>query len=207
MAPTRELIGQFNDRLCEFVVKQLKDIAGELRIWAVGERIYSRLIDQGYEVDSMYSVPNSVKAITPLVTEILLKNETTPLYIFHNKPQGGAAYTPEVRQLLPLDKKWTENFINQKWPGKTIPEVLGESEPTLKSLIYEYLFVSIFKACAESLASENASRLAAMQRAEKNITEMLDDLNQSFHRLRQNTIDEELFDVISGFEALKTKLR
>ena len=41
-----------------------------------------------------------------------------------------------------------------------------------------------------------------MQRAEKNIDELLEDLNQTFHRLRQSGIDEELFDVISGFEAL-----
>jgi F0F1-type ATP synthase, gamma subunit len=68
------------------------------------------------------------------------------------------------------------------------------------------LFVSIYKACAESLASENASRLEAMQRAEKNIDEILDDLKQSYNRIRQATIDEELFDVIAGFEALKDKL-
>ena len=46
--------------------------------------------------------------------------------------------------------------------------------------------------------------LAAMQRAEKNIDELLDGLNGEFHRLRQSSIDEELFDVISGFEALLT---
>jgi F-type H+-transporting ATPase subunit gamma len=76
------------------------------------------------------------------------------------------------------------------------------SSATLRALIREYLFVSLFRACAESLASENASRLAAMQRAEKNIDELLEDLNGTFHRLRQSGIDEELFDVISGFEAL-----
>ncbi|HDP94800.1 MAG TPA: F0F1 ATP synthase subunit gamma, partial [Candidatus Aminicenantes bacterium] len=64
---------------------------------------------------------------------------------------------------------------------------------------------SLFRACAESLASENASRLAAMQRAEKNIDELLENLNRSFHRLRQSSIDEELFDIISGFEALSAK--
>jgi F-type H+-transporting ATPase subunit gamma len=73
---------------------------------------------------------------------------------------------------------------------------------TLLAFVREYLFVSLFRACAESLASENASRLAAMQRAEKNIDELLEDLNRSFHLLRQSGIDEELFDVISGFEAL-----
>jgi F-type H+-transporting ATPase subunit gamma len=62
--------------------------------------------------------------------------------------------------------------------------------------------VSLFRACAESLASENASRLAAMERADKNIDELLETLQGLFHRLRQRGIDEELFDVISGFEAL-----
>jgi F-type H+-transporting ATPase subunit gamma len=75
----------------------------------------------------------------------------------------------------------------------------------LRALIHEYLFVSLFRACAESLASENASRLTAMQRAEKNIDELLEDLNRHFHQLRQSGIDEELFDVISGFEALPKK--
>ena len=83
-----------------------------------------------------------------------------------------------------------------------LPEVMGGGTGVLRALIREYLFVSLFRACAESLASENASRLAAMQRAEKNIDELLEELNGAFHRLRQSGIDEELFDVISGFEAL-----
>jgi F-type H+-transporting ATPase subunit gamma len=79
---------------------------------------------------------------------------------------------------------------------------MGGGTAALRALIREYLFVSLFRACAESLASENASRLAAMQRADKNIDELLEELNRTFHRLRQSSIDAELFDVISGFEAL-----
>lgn len=52
---------------------------------------------------------------------------------------------------------------------------------------------------------ENANRLAAMQNADKNIEELLENLNSKFHRLRQSSIDEDLFDVISGFEALSPK--
>ncbi len=78
----------------------------------------------------------------------------------------------------------------------------GCGAATLAALIGEYLFVLLFRACAESLASENASRLAAMERADKNIAGLLEELQGSFHRLRQNGIDEELFDVIAGFEAL-----
>ncbi|MEB0059453.1 F0F1 ATP synthase subunit gamma [Variovorax sp. LG9.2] len=77
---------------------------------------------------------------------------------------------------------------------------------TLRALIREYLFVSIFRACAESLASENASRLAAMDRADRNIDEMLGTLEDALHRLRQAKIDEELSDVISGFKALRDQV-
>jgi len=70
------------------------------------------------------------------------------------------------------------------------------------SLIREYLFVSLFRAFAESLASENASRLAAMQGAEKNIEEQLGELNRRYHQQRQMSITEELLDIVSGYEAL-----
>lgn len=78
---------------------------------------------------------------------------------------------------------------------------------TLSALIHEYLFVSLFRACTESLASENASRLAAMQRADKNIDELLNELKNKYHRMRQSSIDSELFDVISGAEAMREKSR
>ena len=93
------------------------------------------------------------------------------------------------------------------WPTKNLPEVIEGTVSPLSAFIREYLFVLLFQACAESLASENASRLAAMQRADKNIDGLLEDLNGAFHRLRQNGIDEELFDVVSGFEALSVEGR
>jgi len=93
-------------------------------------------------------------------------------------------------------------MITYRWPIKTTPEMLTDPSSTLRALVREYLFISLFQACAESLAAENASRLAAMQRAEKNIDELTEELTRRFHRVRQTSIDEELFDVVSGFEAL-----
>ena len=106
---------------------------------------------------------------------------------------------------MPLDEKWRQSFSALEWPTKLIPQIIGGFESTLLALIHSYLFTSLFKACAESLASENASRLAAMQRAEKNIEELLEELSHKFNSLRQSTIDEELFDVVSGFEVMKKK--
>jgi F-type H+-transporting ATPase subunit gamma len=91
------------------------------------------------------------------------------------------------------------------WPDKTVPQVIGGVRSALEAFVRGYLFVLLFQACAESLASENASRLASMRRAEKNIESILDDLDRKFHRLRQEAIDEELFDGIAGFEALAKK--
>ena len=84
----------------------------------------------------------------------------------------------------------------------TFPEISDDHTATLRGFIRGSLFVSLFRACAESLASENASRLAAMQRADKNIDDLLESFKGAFYRVRQTGIDEELFDVIAGFEAL-----
>jgi F-type H+-transporting ATPase subunit gamma len=201
------LVGQFNDSLADFVSKSLHALPGKKEIWAVGERIQLLLSDSGFTTAKLFPVPGSVNAITPLIGQILVKSEERnekgrEVYIFHNQPKPGSGYEPVIQQLLPLDEKWRNKIGEVKWPTKTPPQVLGSAKPTLLALISGYLFVSLFKACAESLASENASRLAAMQRAEKNIDDLLDDLSHKFHRLRQSTIDEELFDVVSGFEAL-----
>ncbi|MFZ7127630.1 MAG: F0F1 ATP synthase subunit gamma [Desulfobacterales bacterium] len=204
------LVGQFNDVVADYAAKTLAGMTVEASVWAVGERVQARLADAGLPVLGLFTVPNSVKAITPLVGQILVESETrrhrgevTELYLFYNRPTSGAVYSPVSQRLLPLDEKWRWELGEIPWPMKNLPEIMGSKTETLRALIREYLFVSIFRACAESLASENASRLAAMQRADKNIDELLEDLNRTFHRLRQSGIDAELFDVISGFEALR----
>ena len=106
-----------------------------------------------------------------------------------------------MKPLVRNCNRWTTTG-SASWPINDLPEVMGGCIATLRALIREYLFVSIFRACAESLASENANRLAAIQRADKNIDELLEDLDVKFHRLCQSGIDEDLFDFISGFEVL-----
>lgn len=203
------LVGQFNDEVADYAVGVLADLPVKPEVWVVGERVHSRLADADLQLMGVFSVPSSVKSITSLIGQILVESEKhhgqdegTELHLIYNRPTPGAGYTPFNQRLLPLDEQWRRNLTGLSWPTKNLPEVMGNCTATLGVLIREYLFVSLFRACAESLASENASRLAAMQRADKNIAELLVDLRGTFHRLRQSAIDEELFDVISGFEAL-----
>ena len=203
------LVGQFNDIVADYAIKTLAALPGKPKVWAVGERVHARLVDAGIKPIGLFAVPSSVKAITPLVGQIQIESEEhraegeyAELYVFHNRPKSGALYEPVSQRLLPLDAQWQQGLAKVPWPTKTLPEVMCGGSATLRALIREYLFISLFRACAESLASENESRLAAMQRADKNIGDLLESLHGNFHRLRQSGIDEELFDVMSGFEAL-----
>lgn len=203
------LVGQFNDVVADYAIKTLAVLPGKCHVWAVGERVHGRLADAGLPLVGLFTVPNSVQAITPLVGQIQIeseahrdKGENAPLWVFHNRPLSGAVYEPVSQRLLPFDAQWQQDLAKVRWPTASLPEVMGGGSATLLALIREYLFISLFRACAESLASENASRLAAMERADKNINDLLEQLHGSFHELRQSSIDEELFDVISGFEAL-----
>jgi len=203
------LVGQFNDVVVDYAIKTLASLPGKAQVWAVGERVHAHLADADLPLVGLFTVPNSVQAITPLVGQIQIeseahraKGEYAGLWVFHNRPLSGALYEPVSQRLLPLDAQWQQRLAKVRWPTENLPEVMGSGTATLCALIREYLFISLFRACAESLASENASRLAAMERADKNINDLLKQLHRTFHRLRQSGIDEELFDVISGFEAL-----
>lgn len=206
------LVGPFNDVVADHAIATLADLPGRARVWTVGERVQARLMDAGLDVPGVYAVPGSVDAIAPLVAQIQIDSEArrangnsgriTQVHLFHNRPLAGSLYEPIGQRLLPLDAAWQRSLASVPWPGKILPEVLDHGATTLRALIREYLFISLFRACAESLASENASRLAAMERADRNIKDLLEHLQGRFRRQRQGAIDEELFDVTAGYEAL-----
>lgn len=208
------LVGPFNDVIAEYAVRALAALPGRARVWAVGERVEAHLRDAGMEVLGVYAVPLSVEAIAPLVSQIQIDSEAqrartglTRVHVFHNRPLATSLYEPIGQRLLPLDAAWQSSLAAVPWPGKMLPEVMDHGATTLRALIREYLFISLFRACAESLASENASRLAAMGRADRNIKDLLEHLQSRLHVLRQGSIDEELFDVTAGYEALATSPR
>ncbi len=216
------LVGQFNEVMGDFVTAKLAALPGKKVLWVVGERMQANLQmslninDQmseqqgGVTLQAGFNLPASIHAITPLLTQILHqivalreRGGMSQVLVFHHRPEPGAIYAPVMERLLPFDQQWRRDLLALHWPGRQRPQVIGGAPATMPQLMHEHLFVSLFRACVQSLVSENASRLAAMQRAEKNIRELLIQLNHAFHSVRQNSIDAELFDVIAGFAALK----
>ena len=141
------LVGQFNDVIADFAIRTLKMLPGQAQIWAVGERVHARLTDAGLHPAGLFSVPNSVRAITPLVGQILVAQETgrpalSELHLFYNGITSGAAYAPVSQRLLPLDESWRRKLSQNPWLTKNLPEVIGSGAGMLRALIREYLFVS-----------------------------------------------------------------
>ena len=207
------LCGQLNEQISTFALDHIKSTGVKKenrKVLSVGARVADYVEDAGQTVDELLSTPGSTAGITPLVQEIIMiidewhfRGNVDHFFLFYNEYLTGATYHPHMLQLLPVDEAWLKQIARKKWESKSLPIFRMDGDKIFSSLIREYLFVSLYRAFAESLASENASRLASMQNAEKNIEEQLLDLHVQFHRTRQMTITEELLDIVAGFEALQ----
>lgn len=204
------LCGPFNDRSAERAVAELNRLGDiDRTVLAIGKRAKERLQHHGQRVGAEFSLPSSLEAITPHAQELVLRIEAwrvernvERVMLVHNRPTSGMAYRPHVQQILPVDPDWLRQLRKRPWPSRTVPTFTMGWDRLFSSLIRQHLFASIYRAFAESLAAENASRLQAMQAAERNIEDRIDQLTMAYHRTRQAAITEELLDIAAGFEAL-----
>ncbi|WP_339909537.1 F0F1 ATP synthase subunit gamma [Symmachiella dynata] len=211
------MCGQFNEQIVNYAIESLPRVKDGRDLWsfaAVGARAALHLQEAGFHVDSELPVPGSATGITPLVQDLLLKLDDWHtrrrfgrIVLYFNRRQSASSYHPHQMQLLPLDAKRVEQLKQRTWPARTLPMFTMGRSRLFSSLIHQYLFISLFRACAESLAGENASRIASMQSAERNIEERLAELRAGYNQLRQTSITEELLDVVTGFEALMQELK
>ena len=144
------LVGQFNEVIADYAIQTLSALPGKARVWAVGERVHARLADAGLTPLGLFTVPNSVNAITPLVGQVQIeiegdraKGNYARVYIFHNRPQSGALYEPVSQRLLPLDDEWRKGLAEVRWPNSTPPpEILAARPAALRALIRASIFLS-----------------------------------------------------------------
>jgi F-type H+-transporting ATPase subunit gamma len=206
------MCGQFNEQIAAMALEELARLKipeTQRVVLILGTRLaaYLEALEQPH--DDAWPIPGSVAGITPLIQDIVVKIDLwraqrgiARVILFHNRPLSGAAYQPHMLNLLPVNLDRLRRLARKEWPSRVLPTFTMDWQQLLSTLIHQYLFVAIYRAFAESLMSENASRLATMQSAERNIEEHLDALNTLFHQQRQQSITEELLDIVSGFEAL-----
>ena len=207
------MCGSFNEQISDFVEEIVTDAEPDpsrRSYLLIGSRVAGRLEDRGAPIHRVFDVPGSVGGITQLVLELLpvlqswqTNEELARVLVFHNTRQTESTYKPMHVRLLPLDPERLLHPRTHRWPSRSLPLVTMNPGELYSRLIRQHLFVSLFRACAHSLAGENASRIASMQAAERNIADKLDELRDDWRQTREKSITEELLDVMTGFETLK----
>lgn len=207
------MCGQLNDQVVSHASQALNKLASrrvDQVLLAAGSRAASKLEELGRKPEACIQVPSSTLGINRAVEEVLLKIDDWHLsrgvefvVLFNARPVSGAWYRVRGIRLLPVDAEWINGLKAKPWPSKVIPMFTMDEAALFQSLIREYLFVSLYRAFAESLASENSSRLASMQVAERNIDDRLRALTVESRQVRQSSIGSELLDIIASYEALR----
>lgn len=206
------LCGQFNERMTEYVLNTLNGMHvryNDRTLLTVGGRVTHRLQLAHQPIEAAYAMPTSVKAIAGSVQTLLLhldewqsRREIRWVVLFYNRKEGEMGYAPHLEQLLPIDVGRLARLRTAPWRSRRLPVLLADWEALLAAFVRQTMLVALHRAFAESLASENGSRLAAMQAAERNIGEHLEDYQSAYQLQRQQAITTELLDIVSGAEAV-----
>ncbi len=204
------MVGQFNELVADKSAKQMNDIRirdSRAHLLSLGPRAASSLLNLKLEIDDELSMAGNLNDAVDVVRNLLdfiadNGQSDYPLWVVHNRPDGGASYKTAGRRILPLDRELLDTVRNRNWEGRSIPQIRYYWDSLFYELSREYLFVAMYTAVVESLASENAARLAAMQAAENNIEEKKEQVGTRYNQQRQYSITSELLDIVSGFESL-----
>ncbi|MFG0284643.1 MAG: F0F1 ATP synthase subunit gamma [Phycisphaerales bacterium JB039] len=203
------MCGQLNDSVAERVEALLGAGPGDAQTLASGARLASMLRQSGCGLAAEFDTPGSIHGVGEAAHRILAAIEEVRatagdvvVRLIHPRRTSAAAYDVRSRRVLPLDRRWVAGLRAEPWPTRRIPAWPGDRTDVLLALVGEYLFVSLYRALVDTLASEHASRLSSMQSAQRNIEERLEELQAQYRRQRQMSITSELMDIVSGFEAL-----
>lgn len=206
------LCGRFNQEIGRFARTEVDRRGGAARgaaYVAVGARVTARLETAGADIVHAFALPGSVEGLARTAQDLLLgidrerhRREIGPIVVIHNRPSDEATAEPYGFQLHPLELTWLKAIAARPWPSRRLPGFTMERAALLAAVVRQHLFLGLFRAAAQSAASEHATRLRAMQAAERNIEERLDEMNAAYRHQRQAVITSELLDVVSGFEAL-----
>jgi F-type H+-transporting ATPase subunit gamma len=206
--------GGFNDAIARFARELLADdhtYPPEVEVLVLGRRLAARLEDAGRPLDSGIDLPGAAPGITLMLQDLLprvdrwrAEHRLDAVNVCHNRRLSQVQYEPVRRTLLPVSPRDLVPQRLRRWPRRSLPLITMPPRGLWQSIVRQHLFVLLFQACAESQASENAARIAAMQAAETHIRDRLEELGRDYQQLRQTSITAELLDIISGFEAVST---
>ena len=205
----RGLCGGFNSNICKLAKSEFKKIINEgkeLKIITVGSKGLDQIKrDYGKYIINKFSFKN--KKIISFREAEIIGNEIINLYkkgefdkciLFYNNFKNVITQIPRIQQIIPAEKK---NSVSKEDKSLTY-EFEPEEDEILDELLPKNISTQIFKAFLENAASEQGSRMTAMDNATRNAGDLVDKLTINYNRSRQASITKELIEIISGAESL-----
>ncbi len=202
----RGLAGGFNSNITRKAARYLNEQHGkvEVVVTTLGRKGNEFMRGRGATVRKDFAGVlakvsyDKAASIATEVSERFLKGDVDAVYVLYNEFVSVVTQTPSMSQLLPFEAKASTG------KGAQV-DFMYEPNPqaVLEKLVPQAVAVKLYRSMLESVASEHASRMTAMENATKNAGEMISTLSLYYNRSRQALITKELMEIVSGAEALK----
>ena len=205
----RGLCGGFNSNICKLAKTNFKKILNEgkdLKVICVGskgldqiKRDYGKYIIKKFSFKEKKQISfNEAEIIGNEIIRLFKQNEFDKCILFYNNFKNVITQIPQAQQIIPTEKKSPESKEDNAFSYEFEPE----EDEILEDLLPKNISTQVFKAFLENAASEQGSRMTAMDNATRNAGELVDKLTINYNRSRQASITKELIEIISGAESL-----
>jgi F-type H+-transporting ATPase subunit gamma len=205
----RGLCGGFNSNICKLAKNNFKKLLNEgkeIKIITVGskgldqiKREYGKYVIKKLSFKDKKQISfNEAELVGKEIIELFNKNEFDKCIIFYNNFKNVITQIPQAQQIIPVEKIES----NDKEEEKLSYEFEPDEDEILEDLLPKNISTQVFKAFLENAASEQGSRMTAMDNATRNAGDLVDKLTINYNRSRQASITKELIEIISGAESL-----
>ncbi len=205
----RGLCGAFNSNICKLAkinFKKILDEGKKLKIITVGskgfdqiKREYGNFIVQKFSFKDKKQISfNEADIIGKEIIKLFNKDEFDVCTLFYNNFKNVITQIPQAQQIIPAEK----NNTDPQNENSSFYEFEPEEDEILEDLLPKNISTQVFKAFLENAASEQGSRMTAMDNATRNAGDLVDKLTINYNRSRQASITKELIEIISGAESL-----
>ena len=209
MTSDRGLCGGFNSNICKLAKSYFKKIIKEkkdLKIITVGtkgldqlKREYGKFIIKKINFKNKKKIGfNEADEVGKLIIELFYKEEFDKCILFYNNFKNVITQIPQAQQIVPAEEADSSSNDDQRTPYEFEPD----EDEILDDLLPKNISTQVFKALLENAASEQGSRMTAMDNATRNAGDLVDKLTINYNRSRQASITKELIEIISGAESL-----
>ena len=207
----RGLCGGFNSNICKLAKIRFKNILNEgkeLKIITVGSkgldqirREYGKYILKKFSFKNNKQITfNEAEIVGNEIIQLFKKNEFDKCILFYNNFKNVITQIPQAQQIIPVNNN--ESFEKKEENSSSSYEFEPDEDEILEDLLPKNISTQVYKAFLENAASEQGSRMTAMDNATRNAGELVDKLTINYNRSRQASITKELIEIISGAESL-----